>query len=452
MLAIGHLDAAVPTVRAAPSAFTRPALLPVWQLVLAWVLLVPLLYIAANGTFILHAGAVDTAATGQAPGTDASHKISVAFVSLICIVLIAFRFAEVFALSRRMKLMLAFPVLAVVSCTWSGEPRQSIVSGLILFVFTMFAIYVASRFPFQRQFELIMLVGAVALPASIALALFVPSLGASEAGWKGIFGHKQICAAVSIVFLVTALHWKCYGIYQKTFRAMYIAMCFVLIVMSKSRTGWALALVALILCVVIWVLQAMPAKQALAILLLALPAAAGALYIIHTFSPSILVSVGKDATLSQRTIIWAAAWDAALRRPILGYGFAAFWRGLYGSSQNVVLVAGWGLQQAQNGFLDVWLGLGAVGVALIAAMTGQGMRNAARSFYSAGEKAYVRWCVVVIVCTLLYNVGESAIGLINMNWFLFLLALIGLNQAAAARLAMTSANIADDTRLVGGRW
>jgi O-antigen ligase len=282
--------------------------------------------------------------------------------------------------------------------------------------------------------------------------LFVPSLGASEAGWKGIFGHKQICAAVSIVFLVTALHWKCYGIYQKTFRAMYIAMCFVLIVMSKSRTGWALALVALILCVVIWVLQAMPAKQALALLLLALPAAAGALYIIHTFSPSILVSVGKDATLSQRTIIWAAAWDAALRRPILGYGFAAFWRGLYGSSQNVVLVAGWGLQQAQNGFLDVWLGLGAVGVALIAAMTGQGMRNAARSFYSAGEKAYVRWCVVVIVCTLLYNVGESAIGLINMNWFLFLLALIGLNQAAAARLAMTSANIADDTRLVGGRW
>jgi exopolysaccharide production protein ExoQ len=453
MLAIDHLDAAIPAVRATPRAFGRPALLPVWQLALAWVLLIPLLYIAANGTFLPHAGAVDTAATGQAPGTDASHKISVAFVSLICMVLIAFRFDEVFALSQRMKVMLAFPVLAVASCTWSGDPRQSIVSGLILFVFTMFAIYVASRFSFQRQLELIMLVAAVTLPISILLALFVPSIGASEAGWRGIFGHKQICAAVSIVFLVTALHWKCYGIYQKLFRAMCIAMCCVLIVMSKSRTGWALALASLLLCVMIWMLQAMPVKQVVAILLLVLPAIAGAMYIIHTYAPSILASVGKDATLSQRTIIWASAWDAAVRRPILGYGFSAFWRGLYGPSQSVTLVAGWGLQQAQNGFLDVWLGLGAVGVALVAMMTAQGMRNAARSFYSAGEGAYVRWCVVIIVCTLFYNIGESSIGFINMNWFLFLLALTGLNQAAAAGQWMNSARfVSNDTRFAGGSW
>ena len=46
---------------------------------------------------------------------------------------------------------------------------------------------------------------------------------------------------------------------------------------------------------------------------------------------------------------------------MLGYGFAVFWKGLYGPSQSVVLIAGWGLQQAQDGFLDVWLGIGVVG-------------------------------------------------------------------------------------------
>jgi O-antigen ligase len=390
-----------------------------------------MLYIAANGTFVPQAGDVDTAATGQTPGSNAFHKISVALVCLICTVLVARRFSSVFALSRRMNLVIAFPALAILSCVWSAEPLQSVVSGGTLLIFTVFVIYVADRFSFQRQFELIILVGAIALPVSIALALLVPSVGTSEAGWRGIFSHKQNCAAVSTLWLITALHWRCSGIYQKLFRATYIAMCGVLIVMAQSRTGWALALVALLLWGAIWLLQRMPATQALAVFLLGLAGAAGVAYGIHLSVPNILAAVGKDSTLSQRTIIWTAAWQAALQHPILGYGFAAFWRGLYGPSQSVVLIAGWGLQQAQDGFLDVWLGIGAVGVALVALLTGKAIRNAARSFFSDGNQDYVRWCIVVIVCTLLYNIGESTIGLFNMTWFLFLLASIGLSQVAA---------------------
>jgi O-antigen ligase len=390
-----------------------------------------MLYIAANGTFVPQAGDVDTAATGQTPGSNAFHKISVALVCLICTVLVARRFSSVFALSRRMNLVIAFPALAILSCVWSAEPLQSVVSGGTLLIFTVFVIYVADRFSFQRQFELIILVGAIALPVSIALALLVPSVGTSEAGWRGIFSHKQNCAAVCTLWLITALHWRCSGIYQKLFRATYIAMCGVLIVMAQSRTGWALALVALLLWGAIWLLQRMPATQALAVLLLGLAGAAGVAYGIHLSAPNILAAVGKDSTLSQRTIIWTAAWQAASQHPILGYGFAAFWRGLYGPSQSVVLIAGWGLQQAQDGFLDVWLGIGAVGVALVALMTGKAIRNAARGFFSDGNQAYVRWCIVVIVCTLLYNIGESTIGLFNMTWFLFLLASIGLSQVAA---------------------
>jgi O-antigen ligase len=330
-----------------------------------------------------------------------------------------------------MNVVIAFPALAILSCVWSAEPLQSVVSGGTLLIFTVFVIYVADRFSFQRQFELIILVGAIALPVSIALALLVPSVGTSEAGWRGIFSHKQNCAAVCTLWLITALHWRCSGIYQKLFRATYIAMCGVLIVMAQSRTGWALALVALLLWGAIWLLQRMPATQALAVLLLGLAGAAGVAYGIHLSAPNILAAVGKDSTLSQRTIIWTAAWQAASQHPILGYGFAAFWRGLYGPSQSVVLIAGWGLQQAQDGFLDVWLGIGAVGVALVALMTGKAIRNAARGFFSDGNQAYVRWCIVVIVCTLLYNIGESTIGLFNMTWFLFLLASIGLSQVAA---------------------
>ena len=153
-------------------------------------------------------------------------------------------------------------------------------------------------------------------------------------------------------------------------------------------------------------------------------------YGIHAYSLNILDSVGKDSTLSERTTIWASTWIAIQHHPLLGYGWAAFWKGLYGPSQSVVLAAGWGLTQAQDGFLDVWLGIGAIGVALIALMMLRAFRNALRCFYSQANGAYVRWCIVVVLCTLLYNIGESTIGRLQMVWFLFLLACIGLDQAA----------------------
>jgi exopolysaccharide production protein ExoQ len=403
-----------------------------WQLALGWVMLIPTLYIAVDGVLIPRTGDVSFVATGEDPGSSASHKVSLALFGLTCLVLIALRFAPVLALTRRMKILLAFPILAILSFAWSVEPLQSIMSGVVLLIFTLFAIYVGSRLSFQRQFELIMLVGAVALPVSIALAILVPSMGTDTTGWRGILVSKQNCSAVCTLWLITALHWKCSGFAQHIFRAIYIAMCVVLIVMSQSRTGWALALVALLLSGAIWLLQRMPAKQSLGMLLLGLAVAAAALYGVYMYAPKILTFVGKDATLSQRTTIWAAAWQAALQHPILGYGFAAFWRGLYGPSQGIVLIAGWGLAQAQDGFLDVWLGIGIVGVAVIAVMAAQALRNGFRCVLSERNQAHVRWCIVVIVCTLLFNIGESSIGLFRMTWFLFLLACIGLNQAARA--------------------
>ena len=431
MLSLERREIAIPARR-----MTWPVSAPahLWQLALGWVLLIPTLYIAVDGVLIPRTGDVSFVATGEDPGSSASHKVSLVLFGLTCLVLIALRFAPVLALGRRVKMLLAFPILAILSFAWSVEPWQSVISGVVLLIFTLFAIYVGSRLTFQRQFELIMLVGAVALPVSIALAILVPSMGMDSTGWRGILVSKQNCSAVCTLWLITALHWKCSGISQTIFRAIYIAMCALLIVMSQSRTGWALALVALLLSAAIWLLQRMPAKQSLAILLLGLAVAAVGLYGIYIYAPKILTFVGKDATLSQRTTIWAAAWQAVLQHPILGYGFAAFWRGLYGPSQNLVLIAGWGLAQAQDGFLDVWLGIGLVGVVVIAVMAAQAMGNAFRCVFSERNQAHVRWCIVVIVCTLLYNIGESSIGIVNIIWFFFLLAATGVNQVSRERV------------------
>jgi hypothetical protein len=72
------------------------------------------------------------------------------------------------------------------------------------------------------------------------------------------------------------------------------------------------------------------------------------------------------------------------------------------------------------------------GVLLIVLTVGQAVRNGARCFRESGQDSYVRWCIVVIVCALAYNIGESSLGMVSLVWFFFLLACVGLNETARA--------------------
>ena len=162
-------------------------------------------------------------------------------------------------------------------------------------------------------------------------------------------------------------------------------------------------------------------------------------YIVVTQYGVLATSVGKDSTLSQRTIIWKAVWESIVQRPYLGYGFSAFWSGLNGPSQRVVLISDWGIQQAQNGYLDLWLGLGVGGVVIVALMSAFAIRTFFKRVPIGESSSQLRWCTVIIIVTLLFNIGETTFGLLEMMWFLFLLAYMGLQSLRRkGRLGSTS--------------
>jgi O-antigen ligase len=88
------------------------------------------------------------------------------------------------------------------------------------------------------------------------------------------------------------------------------------------------------------------------------------------------------------------------------------------------------LSQAQSGYLDVWIQLGLAGVVCLLVMIGQAALNVMRAFKNSAHPAFVRWCIVVIVCNLIYNIGESDYCLLRILWFLFVIANLGLRKEA----------------------
>ena len=404
---------------------------PIWHLVLGWVMLLPLLFFSTNGNLI--PVSADPKVRIVAGGSEAlSHRLPTALVIIICVTLILSRYQLVLSMCRQAKVLLALPVLALLSCLWSEDRQQSVISAVILFVFTLFALYIAGSLSPQRQLELVVFVGAIILPLSIAVSIFLPNIGDTPTGWCGVLGDKNNLGMVATLLLVTLLHWQPHGIFQKVSRIAYVIMAAVLIVMSKSRGGWGLACLALFLLGGLWLLQKMALLDSIAVALAAIPVLSGIGYAIYHFGPLLLQTVGKDPTLNQRTIIWAAVWTAVTKRLLFGYGYCAFWTGLDGPSNNIVLIAGWALRQAQDGFLDLWLQLGVFGVALVVAAFAVALRDIVRCFRGSRHRNYVRWSVIVLVCTFVYNIGESSLGLDRISWLLFLVACAGLRQIARA--------------------
>jgi O-antigen ligase len=93
--------------------------------------------------------------------------------------------------------------------------------------------------------------------------------------------------------------------------------------------------------------------------------------VINNFAPYLMdripAMLGKDPTLTMRTEIWDYVWIEIEKKIFLGYGFGTYW--IMGSSvvaNFASIFAGFKINQAHNGYLEIMLQLGLIGITLFA--------------------------------------------------------------------------------------
>jgi O-antigen ligase len=96
----------------------------------------------------------------------------------------------------------------------------------------------------------------------------------------------------------------------------------------------------------------------------------------------------------------------------------------------VILAVSWVLAQAQNGFLDVLLELGVVGLTIVVLMFGFAFRDGVACLFESrdpGRLWAVEWYLAIVVLTLIYNLDESFLfEPKHLGSMMFLLACVGL--------------------------
>lgn len=147
-------------------------------------------------------------------------------------------------------------------------------------------------------------------------------------------------------------------------------------------------------------------------------------------SGGLLQPLGRNATLTGRTLIWQAVL-ALHTNPWFGTGFESFWLG--NRLERVWHMSVNGIQEAHNGYLEIYLNLGWCGLLLLGAVFVVGYKRAIGILRQDRQDGRLR--LAFMTATLIFSMTEAGFRMLSPMWLAFLLAVSESPLPAAAREA-----------------
>jgi exopolysaccharide production protein ExoQ len=152
---------------------------------------------------------------------------------------------------------------------------------------------------------------------------------------------------------------------------------------------------------------------------------------VSTNAKVLLESIGKDVTLTGRADMWPFIIEMIQKQPWLGYGYNGFWNDWDSPGAYVWYAAKWTPPNSHNGFLDLWLELGLLGILVFAAGFGINLLRGLKLF-RIDRSWQSFWTLLYLTFIILANLGESS--LLNRNdlcWLLYVAVSFSLAIATA---------------------
>jgi exopolysaccharide production protein ExoQ len=339
--------------------------------------------------------------------------------------------------------LIVFFAYCAVSALWSDAPgiafkRWVKAVGDILMVLVV----LTDQEPAEALRRLLSRMSFVLLPLSVIFIKFFPDLGSSfdpvdkVTMYLGITDFKNelglismICGLGSLWMLLRA--WALPGLAHRArhlaVHGLMAGMAVWLVLKADSMTSLSclgLAGAVLIMTTRRWV----AAHDGY---LLALTSGAIAVALIALFMDSggtMVSSLGRNATLTGRTQIWSAVLSQHTNA-LLGTGFESFWLG--SRMQAVWDLSQRGIEEAHNGYLEMYLDLGWLGLLALGALIVTGYRHAVDAFRANADDGGLR--LAFFTAGLIYSLTETGFRMLSPIWIVFLVAITAVPRQGMLR-------------------
>ena len=130
--------------------------------------------------------------------------------------------------------------------------------------------------------------------------------------------------------------------------------------------------------------------------------------------------LGRNATLTGRTEIWEAVLSFNIN-PLVGTGYESYWLG--DRIQKVAEIIGYtGVAEAHNGYLELYLNLGWLGIAMLGMLLLSGYRNALAALHSDPVAGRLR--IAFFTAGVIFSLSEAGFQMMSPIWIAFLLQIV----------------------------
>ncbi|CAH0529058.1 O-antigen ligase family protein [Vibrio hippocampi] len=280
------------------------------------------------------------------------------FILLVCLIL-AFRYKRLKPILTDGKNLafILFCLYALASVIWSVEPAVSMRRVIFFFAVVAFAYYLVEMYSYKTVFRFIgYTIGACALFSLITMVIIpekVTILSGPRAGAvKGIFVDKNGAARTYMAGLAMLVPL----VLNRDRKAIFFSACMaIMLFATRSVSGIFLTFIALATTGYFYYITLSGALNKSLVrykVRFALITYISGLTVAYLMYAVLLELVGRDATLTNRTLIWELILPSVYDKLALGWGFGAYW-------------ASWGVQEfmerwgyignAHNGFIETLL-------------------------------------------------------------------------------------------------
>jgi exopolysaccharide production protein ExoQ len=279
-------------------------------------------------------------------------------------------------------------------------------------------------------------VGFVFLPLSVVFTRYTDmGRGYDPSGDPaniGVSTNKNMLGLVTFVILIGVL-WSLRALLadkdapnrSRRLIAQFTLLAFAVYVLQMAHCATAVACAllggGLLLATSLPAFRNRPARLHALVLTIVL---GGGLMMLFGGESVVTSALGRNPDLTGRTEIWAASISAADNR-LIGTGFESFWNA-NNSKVARALPGYWDLSDlvtAHNGYIEIYLNLGWVGVCLIAIVLVSGYLRVGKAYQRDPELGSL--FLAYIAAGAIYAISEAGFRVLTPSWFFLTLGIVG---------------------------
>jgi O-antigen ligase len=324
----------------------------------------------------------DTGNPGESDPANLLAMVSVLIFSLVMLLVHLRRMGPAVATAWLPWLVV---LIAFASAVWSVTPDITLRRAANFTGTTLFGVYLAARWRPSELARLLVAAGLLMAIASIGLLAVSPGKaimagGTVDGSLRGAFSHKNMLGWMSGLILI-ACGWTIGRGRRRKLAIVTLLLTVPLWLAARSMTAVGAVVVTALVCMAVTGLRYGPRARIVWGYLM-LVGGTLSLFVLTFGGAALFKALGRDASFTGRAPVWDQLFKAIGQSPAVGYGFQSFWQPELGWAQRIASDVGWVVPTAHNGWIDVWLALGLIGLVPVAFLI---LNNLWRASVSAAE-------------------------------------------------------------------